>query len=93
MCRVLRQTICPVWRYSKPGLPIATIRNRTFAGLLLISQLSVLFTDVQMPGMGGEELAAIAMICAREFEWPSRGGSRHRLDTPLSFLSHRERLT
>jgi len=45
------------------GYDILTARNRSEAVELLRknSRISVLFTDVQMPGIGGEELAEIAL--------------------------------
>ena len=37
-----------------------------------------------MPGVGGEELAAIALMLRPEFAWSSRRDSRHLLETLLS---------
>ena len=46
------------------GYDVLTARNGPEAVALLRrnSCVSVLFTDIQMPGMGGEELAAIALM-------------------------------
>lgn len=46
------------------GYDVLTARNGPEAVELLRknSRISVLFSDIQMPGMGGEELAAIALM-------------------------------
>jgi CheY-like chemotaxis protein len=46
------------------GYDVLTARNGSEAIELLCknSGISVLFSDIQMPGMGGEELAAIALM-------------------------------
>jgi CheY-like chemotaxis protein len=50
------------------GYDVVTARNGHEAVELLYknSRISVLFTDVQMPGIGGEELAEIALMLQPE---------------------------
>ena len=45
------------------GFDVLTARNGLEAATMLRSnsRISILFTDIQMPGMGGEELAEIAL--------------------------------
>jgi CheY-like chemotaxis protein len=57
------------------------------------SQISVLFTDIRMPDIGGEGLAGIAATWRPDIRVVSRRGSENRVETRNSSESHLEPLT
>jgi CheY-like chemotaxis protein len=68
------------------GYDVLTARNGLEAVAILRSnsRISILFTDMQMPGMGGEELAEVAMALLPGIRVIfTSGWSRPRADAPF----------
>jgi CheY-like chemotaxis protein len=68
------------------GYEVLTARNglEAIAILRKNSRVSTLFTDIQMPGMGGEELAEVAVALQPHIKVIlTSGSSRPRVNTPF----------
>jgi CheY-like chemotaxis protein len=68
------------------GYDVLTARSGPEAVTILRSnsQISILFTDMQMPGMGGEELAEVAVALRPDIRVVfTSGWSRPRADAPF----------
>ena len=68
------------------GYDVGTARTglEAFAILRDKSRISILFTDIQMPGMGGEELAGMAAASRPDLRVIFASGSiRPRADAPF----------
>jgi CheY-like chemotaxis protein len=68
------------------GYEVFTARNGLEAIAILHSnsRISILFTDMQMPGMGGEELAEVAVALRPDLRVIfTSGSSRPRIDAPF----------